>query len=126
MSPASGKKNIAFGVVYLFIAMGLNAFADRGAAGQDALSSAFLHANLDAALNIVIGFIILRLPFVDWLSKTISILMISGALLHSGTLYLSGFGIAYAALVMPLGAAIIAGVMLFTGIGALSLRATRQ
>jgi len=121
----TGKKNIIFGVVYLFLAMGLNAFADWGAAAQDALSSAFLHANLDAGLNIVIGFIILRLPFVDWLSKTISILMIFGALLHSGTLYLSGFGIASAAVIMPFGAVIIAGVMLFTGIGALSLKVTR-
>lgn len=121
----TGKKNIIFGVVYLFIAMGLNALVDRGGASQEALSQAFLHANLDAGLNIVIGFIILRLPFVGWLSKTISLLMISGALLHSGTLYLSGFGIASAALIMPLGAIILAGVMLFTGIGALSLKVTR-
>jgi len=51
--------------------------------------------------------------------------MISGALLHSGTLYLSGFGVAYAAVIMPLGAAILAVVMLFTGIGALSVKVTR-
>ena len=125
MAQTFGKKNIIFGVVYLFLAMGLNAFAGQGETYQEALSQAFLNANLDAGLNIIIGFIIMRLPFVDWLSRAISVLMISGALLHSGTLYLSGFGVAYAAVIMPLGAAILAVVMLFTGIGALSVKVTR-
>ena len=124
----NGKKNMVFGFVYLLAATSLSLyFGDRASAAANALlSSAFLQANIDAALNLGGGYLICRLPFVDWLSRTISILMIAGALLHSGMLYVSGLGLLpVAAVLMPLGIAIMAGVALFMGIGVLSLRAVR-
>lgn len=122
----NGKKNMVFGFVYLLAATVLSLyFGDRVSNGA-LLSSAFLQANLDAALNLGGGYLISRLPFVDWLSRTISILLIAGALLHSGMLYVSGLGLLpVAAVLMPLGVVIMAGVALFMGIGVLSLRAVR-
>jgi uncharacterized membrane protein YgdD (TMEM256/DUF423 family) len=124
----NGKKNMVFGFVYLLTATFLSLYSGVAPSqSSDALfSSAFMQANLDAALNIALGYLIIRLPFVDWLSRTISTLMIAGALLHSGMLYVSALGLLpIAVLVMPLGLAIMAGVMLFMGIGVLSLRAVR-
>ncbi|CAG1066113.1 hypothetical protein BAC1_01712 [uncultured bacterium] len=123
----NGKKNMVFGFVYLLAATVLSLyFGDRASASGTLLSSAFLQANLDAALNLGGGYLIIRLPFVDWLSRTISVLLMAGALLHSGMLYVSGIGLLpVAAVLMPLGVAIMAAVALFMGIGVLSLRAVR-
>lgn len=123
----NGKKNMVFGFVYLLAATVLSLyFGDRTSASGALLSSAFLQANLDAALNLGGGYLIIRLPFVDWLSRTISVLLMAGALLHSGMLYVSGIGLLpVAAVLMPLGVAIMAAVALFMGIGVLSLRAVR-
>lgn len=124
----NGKKNMVFGFVYLLGATVLSLyFGDKATASSGALlSSAFLQANLDAALNLGGGYLISRLPFVDWLSRTISVLLMVGALLHSGMLYVSGLGLLpVAAVLMPLGVAIMAGVALFMGIGVLSLRVVR-
>ncbi len=123
----NGKKNMVFGFVYLLAATVLSLyFGDRASASGTLLSSAFLQANLDAALNLGGGYLISRLPFVDWLSRTISVLLMAGALLHSGMLYVSGIGLLpVAAVLMPLGVAIMAAVALFMGIGVLSLRAVR-
>lgn len=123
----TGKRNMVFGLVYLLAATALsyadgNATASAGAV----LSSAFAHANVDAFLNIAGGYLITRIPFVDWVARTISALMIAGALLHSGMLYVSGLGLVpFAAILMPLGLLMLAGVMLFMGIGFLSLKAVR-
>lgn len=125
----TGKRNMVFGFVYLLAATVLSLyFGDRAntASAGAILSSAFLHANVDAFLNIAGGYVICRMPFVDWVSRTVSALMIAGALLHSGMLYVSGFGLVpFAAMLMPLGLLMLAGVMLFMGIGFLSLRAVR-
>jgi hypothetical protein len=123
----NGKKNMVFGFVYLLFATVLSLyFGDRASVSNDLLASAFLQANLDAALNLGGGYLIIRLPFVDWLSRTISVLLMAGALLHSGMLYVSGIGLLpVAAVLMPLGVAIMAAVALFMGIGVLSLRAVR-
>lgn len=124
----NGKKNMVFGFFYLLAATVLSLYFGGAAssASNALLSSAFLQANLDAALNLGGGYLISRLPFVDWLSRTVSILLIIGALLHSGMLYVSGLGLLpVAAVLMPLGVVIMAGVALFMGIGVLSLRAVR-
>ena len=123
----NGKKNMVFGFVYLFSATVLSLYFGGAAssASNAMLSSAFLQANLDAALNLGGGYLISRLPFVDWLSKTISVLLIAGAFLHSGMLYVSGLGLLPVAAVTALGIVIMAGVALFMGIGVLSLRAVR-
>lgn len=124
----NGKKNMVFGFFYLLSATVLSLYfgGTSSSASNAMLSSAFLQANLDAALNLGGGYLISRLPFVDWLSRTISILLIAGAFLHSGMLYVSGLGLLpVAAVLMPLGIVIMAGVALFMGIGVLSLRAVR-
>ncbi|OGP13536.1 MAG: hypothetical protein A2052_00960 [Deltaproteobacteria bacterium GWA2_54_12] len=123
----NGKKNMVFGFVYLLSATVLSLYFGGAAssASNAMLSSAFLQANLDAALNLGGGYLISRLPFVDWLSKTISVLLIAGAFLHSGMLYVSGLGLLPVAAVTALGIVIMAGVALFMGIGVLSLRAVR-
>lgn len=123
----NGKNNMVFGFVYLLFATVLSLyFGDRASASGALLSSAFLQANLDAALNLGGGYLIMRMPFVGWLSKTISGLLIAGALLHSGMLYVSGLGLLpVASVLMPLGVFIMAAVALFMGIGVLSLRAVR-
>ncbi|MDP2689178.1 MAG: hypothetical protein Q8P48_03585, partial [Deltaproteobacteria bacterium] len=73
-----------------------------------------------------VGYLICRLPFVGWLSRAISIIMISGALFHSGVLYLAGFNLLpFALAFIPVGGFLIAAVLLFMGVGVLSLRATR-
>jgi len=122
----AGKHNMMFGVIYLFLAMGLGLFLPEGVVAKN-LSTAFIQANIDSALNIVAGYLIYRLPFMGWVSKTVSILMIAGALLHSGALYLAAFGVLpSASMAMPLGVVILASVMLFMGIGALSIKVTSR
>lgn len=122
----TGKRNMVFGFVYLIAATVLSYFSDATASAGAVLSSAFLQANVDAFINISGGYVISRLPFVGWVEKTISALMIVGAFLHSGMLYASGLGVApFAAALMPLGLLMLAGVMLFMGIGFLSLKAVR-
>lgn len=123
----TGKMNMVFGFIYLLAATVLSLYSFETATTSGAvLSSAFLQANVDAFVNIAGGYLILRMPFVDWVSKTVSALMIAGAFLHSGMLYSSGFGLVpFAAMLMPLGLLMLAGVMLFMGIGFLSLKAVR-
>lgn len=121
-----GKKNMAFGFFYLLFAMGLGMYfsgAEALTGGQKALlNSAILQGNIDSVLNIVVGYLICRLPFVEWLSKAVSPLMIIGALFHSGMLYLAGFGLLpHAMALLPVGGFLIIAVMLLMGIGVLGL-----
>lgn len=123
----AGKKNMAFGFFYLLFAMGLGmVLSGAGAhlAGQKALlNNAVLQGNIDAVLNIVVGYLVCRLPFVEWLSKAVSLLMIAGALFHSGVLYLAAFGLLPRAVsLLPVGGFLIIAVMLLMGIGVLGLR----
>ncbi|MBI5491601.1 MAG: hypothetical protein HY893_01575 [Deltaproteobacteria bacterium] len=123
-----GKKNMAFGFFYLLFAMGLGMYLSGNAGaltgGQKALlNSAMLQGNIDSVLNIVVGYLVCRLPFVEWLSKAVSPLMIIGALFHSGMLYLAGFGLLPRAMaLLPVGGFLIIAVMLLMGIGVLGLR----
>lgn len=129
---APGRKNIVFGIAYLIftVAMGLylakktgSGEIAMGSAGRDMIINALLYANLDAILNIIAGVALNRLPFVDWLSRAVSLLLIAGALMHSGMLYLSGFSIMPSVLILiPLGAILLSGIMLFVGIGVIGLR----
>lgn len=121
----TGKKNMVFGLAYLLAATALS-YANTNASSDAVLSNAFVHANMDAFVNIAGGYLISRIPFVDWVARTISAVLIAGALLHSGMLYVSGLGLVpFAAILMPLGLLLLAGVMLFMGIGFLSLKAAR-
>lgn len=122
----AGKRNIAFGFLYLLLTIVLYLAARPAEAGQAAFESALVQANIDALLNIGAGWLISRLPFVEWVAGTVSWLMIAGALLRSGTLCLAAMGLLHpAAAIMPLGALILAAVTLFMGIGYLSLKVVR-
>ncbi|MBW7957744.1 MAG: hypothetical protein H3C68_07610 [Deltaproteobacteria bacterium] len=122
----AGKRNIAFGFLYLLLTIVLY-LASRPAETGEAFESALVQANIDALLNIGAGWLITRLPFVEWVANTVSYLMIAGALLRSGTLCLAAMGLLPpAAAIMPVGALILIAMMLFMGIGYLSLKVVRQ
>lgn len=137
MENAIGRKNIVFGFFYLLVTTAAGLYlADSLVEGNTGLSltgfrraavaSALLQANIDSILNVVAGYFLCRLPFVDWFSKTVSILMIAGALLHSGVMYMTGFGLNNFALhLAPMGAFLIISVMLLMGVGAISIRAIK-
>lgn len=126
----AGKKNMVFGFLYLLFTLGLGLyltsnFADTsfGSHERSLLTDALFKSNLDAALNIIAGFLICRLPLVDWVSRLVSALMIAGALLHSGVVYLGAFGLLTFAMNLTIvGSFLIVAVMLFMGIGVLGLR----
>lgn len=130
---AAGRMNMAFGSVYLVLTMALGLYMNINTAlehdftlsyfQRSQLGSALLYSNVDAALNIGVGYMLARLPFVDWLSKAVSALMIAGALLHSGALYGAGFGILpFGASVAPLGVFIIAATLAIVFFGILGQR----
>ncbi len=127
-----GKKNMVFGFFYLLFTMVLAIYLSGNVewaltGGQKALlNSAVLQGNIDSVLNIVVGYLVCRLPLVEWLSKAVSPLMILGTLFHSGMLYLAGFGLLpFASALIPVGGLLIIAVMLLMGLGVLSLRAIK-
>ncbi|WKZ33772.1 MAG: hypothetical protein QY316_05085 [Thermodesulfobacteriota bacterium] len=121
----AGKRNIAFGFLYLLLTIVL--YLARPSEAGAAFDSALVQANIDALLNIGAGWLISRLPFVEWVANTVSYLMIAGALLRSGTLCLAAAGLLPpAASIMPVGALILIAMTLFMGIGYLSLKVVRQ
>ncbi|MBI1911163.1 MAG: hypothetical protein HYS21_04100 [Deltaproteobacteria bacterium] len=137
MDNAIGRKNMAFGFFYLLVTTvtglyladslvdGITGLSLTGAQ-RAALASALLQANIDSILNVVAGYFLCRLPFVDWFSKTVSLLMIAGALLHSGVMYMTGFGLNNFVLhLAPVGAFLIISVMLLMGVGVISIRAVK-
>ncbi len=93
-----GKKNIVFGFIYLIFTLLLGIVISFKLQGDQSFAkepfafprvimrAAHAHGNLESVLNIIIGLIIDRLKVSDTLKKTISILAIFGAILHSGML----------------------------------------
>jgi len=129
-----GKKNMAFGFFYFLTTLGLGMFLaskfqlppdQLGAwlqSGQHALlKAAHAHGNLESVLNIVIGYLLCRLALEAWIAKTVSVLLIIGALFHSGMLYLAGAGVGFAGMLTPIGGISIIASMLLMGIGVLKL-----
>ena len=116
-----GKKNLVFGFIYLIFTLSLGilisvkfkldpSFAEKPFAfPRVIMRAAHAHGNLESVLNIIVGLLIDNLKLADGMKKAISILIIFGAIMHSGMLY-------------------IAPVIPFTGdlavIGALTLVAT--
>ncbi len=110
-----GKKNILFGLVYFLATLALGLFlANKGQAAdpewaqstaKHLLGTAHSHGNLEALLNIIFGYMICQLgdPAAT-LTKATSILLIMGAALHSGTIYLAGAGMGFALTFTPIGA----------------------
>ncbi len=130
-----GKKNMAFGFFYFLTTLGLGMFLaskfkqppdQLGAwlqSGQHAmLKAAHAHGNLESVLNIVIGYLLCRLALEPGIAKSVSVLLIVGALFHSGMLYLAGMGIGFAGMLTPVGGIAIITAMLLMGIGVLRLK----
>lgn len=128
----TGKKNMVFGFTYLVFTMILGLYLNARITGgseflipadRSMLSSALLYANIDAVLNIAVGYLICRLPFVDWLGKSVSALMLVGAILHSGMLYAAGLGFfPFATALLPVGIIMIAIVVFVMSLGVISLK----
>lgn len=135
VNSTAGKWNMAFGVLYLLFTLIVGLYItgkfglhveDLTGSQKNMLTSALLQANIDSIFNIVAGYLIYRMPFVGWLSRAVSALMFAGALLHSGMLYLAGFGLlSFAMHLIPVGGTIIISVMLVMGISVLSIRVIR-
>lgn len=127
----TGKRNIMFGVFYLLFALCCGLYAALGAPGlpearHGLLNTAFVHAVIDAALNIAVGSLVCRLPFVGWVSRTLSFLMILGAVFHSGVLYLAVLNLLpYSPAFITVGSFLLISVLAFMCIGILSLRVIR-
>lgn len=95
-----GRKNIVFGFCYLVIILILGMFLafklkDTAWAKEPfgfprvVMRAAHAHGNLESVLNILVGLLVDRISVGDGLKKTISILMIIGAVMHSGMLLLT-------------------------------------
>ncbi|OIO54022.1 MAG: hypothetical protein COX57_13445 [Alphaproteobacteria bacterium CG_4_10_14_0_2_um_filter_63_37] len=109
-----GKKNMIFGLAYFLTTLALGMFlaSKMGSGGPEwansmqraVLKAAHAHGNLEAVLNIVLGFLLCRFgaPSVR-LAQVASVLLIVGALGHSGMLYLGGLGLSTAFNLTPIG-----------------------
>ncbi len=131
----TGKKNMAFGFFYFLTTLGLGMFlaskfqlppAELGAWLQSPqhalLKAAHAHGNLESVLNIIIGYLLCRLALDAWIARTVSVLLIIGALFHSGMLYLAGAGFGWAGSLTPIGGISIVVSMLLMGIGIVKLK----
>ncbi|MBW2271065.1 MAG: hypothetical protein JRH16_21130 [Deltaproteobacteria bacterium] len=124
MKSLIGRKNILFGLAYFLTTLGLGMFmAWKGQAvdpeweesmAKQLLGVAHSHGNLEALLNIVFGYLICRLAEPSlMLAKVASVLLIVGAVLHSGTFYLGGAGLSFVLNITPVGGfSVAAGVAL--------------
>ncbi|MCC7201748.1 MAG: hypothetical protein IT393_03650 [Nitrospirae bacterium] len=109
-----GKKNMIFGFAYFIttLLLGMYLAATAMEAGpnmeedplHDLLGTAHAHGNLESFLNIVIGYLLCKLDISSGLAQTVSILLIIGAIFHSGMLYLTGVGVGFAINLAPIGA----------------------
>ena len=124
-----GKKNMVFGFVYFLATLAVGMYlANELSLGdaefaasetRSAIRTAHAHANMESVLNIVIGYLLCRLALAAWLAKTVSVLLIIGALTHSGALLLGRFGMEAALMLAPVGALSLVAVMALMGFGVL-------
>lgn len=96
-----GRKNLVFGFIYLIFTLSLGiiisvkfkldpSFAEKPFDfPRVIMRAAHAHGNLESVLNIIVGVIIDNLRVADSLKRTISILLIFGAIMHSGMLYIA-------------------------------------
>ncbi len=109
-----GKKNMIFGFAYfittLILGLYLASLAEEHVPGaeenplHELLGHAHSHGNLESVLNILIGYILCQLEASSGLLHAVSILLLIGAIFHSGMLYLSGLGVGFALNLAPIGA----------------------
>jgi len=81
------------------------------------MRSAHAHGNLEAVLNILAGFALCFMALAKIVKQVISWLFISGALLHSGMIYLANFGQDWAFSILPIGPWLVLAALLSAGIG---------
>ena len=74
------------------------------------------HGNLEAVLNIVAGLTLCFLAAPLMVKQVISWLFITGAILHSGMLYLLAFGVPYAATLLQAGPVLVLLALLVLGV----------
>lgn len=128
----TGKKNMVFGFFYFLLTLALGMYLANKLGSGDAawaasqqrkvLSTAHVHGNLESLLNIVVGYLLCRLSLNPGIAKAASLLLIVGAVFHSGMLYLGGMGAAFAFKLAPVGAVSVITAMLLMGIGVLKLK----
>ena len=121
-----GKKNMVFGFVYFLASLLLGmymAFLLDGAdshvltsEARKAFRGAHAHANMESLLNIFFGYLLCRLAIEAWVAKTVSVLLIVGAVLHSGMLILASFGLP-ALTLAPLGSLTLVVMMVLMAYG---------
>lgn len=109
-----GKKNMVFGFAYfittLILGLYLASEAEEAMPGMEEnpllelLEHAHSHGNLESVLNILVGYILCQLEASSWLLNAASILLLIGAIFHSGMLYISGLGVGFALNLAPIGA----------------------
>ena len=109
-----GKKNIVFGFAFFITTLILGIYLGfRATSGDPAweenpmheiLGAAHAHGNLESVLNILIGYILCQLEAPPTIIKLTSILLLIGAIFHSGMLYLTGLGAAAAINIAPISA----------------------
>lgn len=83
--------------------------------------TAHAHGNLESVLNIIAGLALCFIAVAKMFKQVISWLFIIGALLHSGAIYLSSFGISWAFPILQAGIGpwLILAALLLTGIAAI-------
>lgn len=127
-----GKKNIVFGLFYMVATLALGMYLSNRLGGGDpawmdsriraVLKAGHGHGNLEALLNIVLGYLLCRLSLPAGLAKAASILLIAGAVFHSGMLYLTGLGVPMVASLTPVGAICLVLGVLLVAVGSVRLR----
>ncbi len=125
-----GKKNMVFGFFYFILTLGLGMYLASmhnvpGAltdAQKSIMRAAHAHGNMEAFLNIAIGYLLCRLKLNGGLANFISVILIVGAVFHSGMLYLGGLGVGAAFKLAPIGAFSLILTVLLMGVGVLSLK----
>ena len=130
-----GKKNIAAGFLFLaafmlygFVLIYLRDFAPGKEAwiADYALGKHFesrlahVHGNLFAFINVVVGYLLLRLPVGEFVAKGISWLTLAGMLMPLGILAEVLFGLP--PLLVIVGGVSMVGAMVWFGVAAIGLR----
>lgn len=127
----TGKKNMVFGFFYFVLTLGLGMYlSNKMGSGPEwlassqhkALKAAHVHGNVEALLNVIIGYLLCRLTLDSWIAKAASALLIIGAVFHSGMLYLGGLGAGFAFSLAPVGAIALVISMFLMGLGVFKLK----
>lgn len=124
-----GKKNMVFGFFYFILTLGLGMYLAKmhnvpgiTDAQKSIMRAAHAHGNMESFLNIAIGYLLCKLDINKWLANFISIILIVGAVFHSGMLYLGSLGIREGFMFAPIGAFSLVLTVLLMGVGVLTLK----